>query len=263
MRRTSKEKLAATRGSRSTGPRNARCTGLLRERNFRLFLLGYTTSMNGTGVVPVALSFALLKDGRSAQDVGFVFAAQTIPLVVLLLIGGVAADRSRKGVMVSADLARCLSEAALAALFVASVPALYVVSGLASVLGIGQQRLPRIANNAGLGHWSIHELRHSCASLMFSMNVPLDAVSDQLGHASIGVTKGVYVHLLPGSRAKAAQAMEGLLFKDFVPNARSNQNPVARLSLARDNNEPLIRTSVGRLGLDPSTLRLKVSCSSR
>jgi hypothetical protein len=42
---------------------------LLRERNFRLFLVGYTTSMIGTGVVPVALSFALLKDGRSVQDV--------------------------------------------------------------------------------------------------------------------------------------------------------------------------------------------------
>ncbi len=102
---------------------------------------------------------------------------------------------------------------------------------------------------------------------MFSMNVPLDAVSDQLGHASIGVTKGVYVHLLPGSRAKAAKAMEELLFKDFVPAARPPQVPVARplarLSLANDNNKPLIRTSVGRLGLDPSTLRLKVSCSSR
>ena len=138
MKRTSKENLAATSNPRSTGPRNARSTGLLRERNFRLFLLGYTTSMIGTGVVPVALSFALLKDGRSAQDVGFVFAAQTVPLVVLLLIGGVAADRSRKVVMVSADLARCLSEAALAALFIASVPSLYVVTGLASVLGIGQ-----------------------------------------------------------------------------------------------------------------------------
>lgn len=138
MKRTSQESIGANGSSRSTGPRNARSTGMLRERNFRLFLLGYTTSMIGTGVVPVALSFALLKDGRSAQDVGFVFAAQTVPLVVLLLIGGVAADRSRKVVMVSADLARCLSEAALATLFIASVPSLDVVMGLASVLGIGQ-----------------------------------------------------------------------------------------------------------------------------
>jgi MFS family permease len=112
--------------------------GPLRERNFRIFLLGYSTSMIGTGVVPVALSFALLRDGRSVEDVGFAFAAQTVPLVVLLLIGGVAADRSRKVVMVSADLVRCLSEAILASLFIFSIPSLYVVMGLAAVLGVGQ-----------------------------------------------------------------------------------------------------------------------------
>ena len=127
--------------------------------------------------------------------------------------------------------------------------------------------VPLITEQAGLGHWSIHELRHSCASLMFSMDVPLEAVADQLGHASIGVTKGVYVHLLPGSRAKAAEAMEELLYKDFVPVTSPRPRPVAR-ELARhrranDNKEPLIRTSVGRPGLDPGTLGLKVPCSSR
>jgi len=59
--------------------------------------------------------------------------------------------------------------------------------------------MPRLTKKAGLGLWSIHESRQSCASLIISMNVPLEAVSDQLGHASIGVTKGVYLHLLPGS----------------------------------------------------------------
>lgn len=138
MHRVNNWSIRTKRTPSPMGRWKSRSTGLLRDRNFRLFLIGYTTSMIGTGVVPVALSFALLKDGRSAQDVGFVFAAQTVPLVVLLLIGGVAADRSRKVVMVSADLARCLSEAVLATLFIASVPSLYVVMGLASVLGIGQ-----------------------------------------------------------------------------------------------------------------------------
>jgi len=121
-----------------TSERGSTRVSLLRERNFRLFLVGYTTSMIGTGVVPVALSFALLKDGRSVNEVGYVFAAQTVPLVVLLLLGGVAADRSRKTVMISADLARCVSEAILATMFIVSTPSLYVVMGLASVLGIGQ-----------------------------------------------------------------------------------------------------------------------------
>ena len=46
---------------------------------------------------------------------------------------------------------------------------------------------------------------------MFSMDVPLEVVPDQLGHASINVTKGVCVRPLPDSRVKAAKAMGELL----------------------------------------------------
>ena len=133
------------------------------------------------------------------------------------------------------------------------------------------QGVPRITEKAGLGHWSIHELRHSCATLMFSMDVPLEALADQLGHASVGVTKGVYVHLLPGSRAKAAKEMEELLYKDFVPvtSPRPAARQMARHRLADDNKAPLIRDSVGRPDLDPGTLgfqhpdRLVVDLQSR
>lgn len=55
--------------------------------------------------------------------------------------------------------------------------------------------VPKIAIEAGLGHWSIHELRHSCASIMIAMDVPLEVIAEQLGHASIRVTKDVYGHL--------------------------------------------------------------------
>jgi integrase len=37
--------------------------------------------------------------------------------------------------------------------------------------------VPKLTERAGLGHWSIHELRHSCASFMFSMDAPLEAVA--------------------------------------------------------------------------------------
>ncbi len=125
----------------------------------------------------------------------------------------------------------------------------------------------KIAEKAGIGHWSIHELRHSCASLMFSTGVPLESVSDQLGHASTGITKSIYVHLLPGSGAKAAKAMENLLYANFAINESSDQDLVARHSarhsLATVSKSPLTREVVGRPGLDPGTLGLKVPCSSR
>ena len=71
------------------------------------------------------------------------------------------------------------------------------------------------------------------------------------------------MHLLPGSRAKAAKAMEELLYRDFVPVTSPRLRPVARQMarhrLANENKEPLISTSVGRPGLDPGTLGVKRS----
>jgi integrase len=88
----------------------------------------------------------------------------------------------------------------------------------------------KIAEKAEIGHWSIHELRHSCASLIISTGVPLESVSDQLGHVSIGITKSIYVHLLPGSGARAAKAMEDLLYADHGQIESSEQDSVARRS---------------------------------
>lgn len=113
--------------------------GVLAEREFRLFFTGYSTSLVGAAMVPVALTFAVLGHGRPAADVGYVLAAQTVPLVVLLLAGGVVADRfTRQTVMISADLARCLSELLLAALVITGSPPLWVFMVLAGVIGAGQ-----------------------------------------------------------------------------------------------------------------------------
>jgi integrase len=115
------------------------------------------------------------------------------------------------------------------------------------------KRVPKIAEEAGLGRWSIHELRHSCASLLFAADVPLEAVADQLGHASVHVTKDVYVHLLPGSRAKTSKAMEELLYKDYVelipPSSKVTETglagQLARPGLANERKIPLTRDLVG------------------
>lgn len=65
---------------------------------------------------------------------------------------------------------------------------------------------------AGLGHWGTHELRHSCASLLLARGVPLEVVSETLGHSSIRVTKDVYGHLMAPARAQAAEAMQQTLW---------------------------------------------------
>ena len=113
--------------------------GALAERDFRLFFTGYATSLVGAAMVPVALTFAVLQQGRSAEDVGYVLAAETVPLVILLLAGGVIADRlSRRAVMIGSDVIRCASELLLAVLLLTGSPALWVFMVLAGVIGAGQ-----------------------------------------------------------------------------------------------------------------------------
>src|SRR5919202_5914480 len=89
----------------------------LRERNFRRFFIGHATSLLGTGMVGVALSFAVLDLTGSVADLGLVLAAQTIPLVAFLLVGGAVADRlSRRAVMLVSDGARGITQGVLAGL---------------------------------------------------------------------------------------------------------------------------------------------------
>ena len=64
-----------------------------------------------------------------------------------------------------------------------------------------------ISRRAGLGHWHPHELRHSAASIMLAQGVPLEVVSEVLGHASIKMTKDVYGHLIGSQKREAADAM--------------------------------------------------------
>lgn len=113
--------------------------GVLSERNFRLFFIGYAASVIGSAMVPVALTFAVLARGGGAADVGYVLAAETVPLVALLLVGGVIADRfPRKAAMICADVVRFVSEGLLAALILTGGPPLWGVMVLAGVLGGGQ-----------------------------------------------------------------------------------------------------------------------------
>ena len=123
--------------SRSTGLTER--LGVLGERNFRLFFTGYATSLFGAAMVPVALTFAVLNQGYGATDVGYVLAAETVPLVGLLLIGGVVADRfPRRASMLGADLVRFGSEGLLAVLLLTGSPRLWMFMVLAGVLGAGQ-----------------------------------------------------------------------------------------------------------------------------
>ena len=93
--------------------------GALHEREFRMLFLGQAVSLLGDGMVGVALAFAVLDLTGSIGDLGLVFAARTIPMVVFLLVGGVFADRlPRRAVMLNADVARLITQGTIAVLLI-------------------------------------------------------------------------------------------------------------------------------------------------
>ena len=89
----------------------------LRERPFRLLFFGQTLSAVGDAIVPVALTFAVLKLG-TATDLGIVLGAGSATRVVFLLAGGVWADRlPRQLVMMGADVVRAVAQGLIALAF--------------------------------------------------------------------------------------------------------------------------------------------------
>ena len=72
------------------------------------------------------------------------------------------------------------------------------------------RKFKKISEQAGIKQIRIHDLRHSCASLLISKGVPITAVSKRLGHSSIEQTLNTYAHLLPSDEDKIKKALDGL-----------------------------------------------------
>jgi MFS family permease len=108
----------------------------LSEREFRLLFVGQSLSLVGDGMVNVALPFAVLDLTGSVTDVGFVFAAFTLPLVAFLLVGGVLADRFQpRGVLVASDLTRFASQGVVAVLLVSGHARIWELVVLQAIRG--------------------------------------------------------------------------------------------------------------------------------
>ncbi|MFD4560523.1 MFS transporter [Streptomyces sp. NPDC058469] len=84
---------------------------------FRLHFAARLLSWTGSAVAPIGLAFAVLKLGGGATGLGLVLAAGVVPQILLLLIGGVVADRwSRATVMVWTNVMSAVAEAVAAGL---------------------------------------------------------------------------------------------------------------------------------------------------
>ncbi|MFE9255264.1 MFS transporter [Streptomyces sp. NPDC006879] len=107
-----------------------------RSRRFRLFFTARSTSLLADGMLMVSLTTAVLGAGYGASGVGYALAAWMAPIALLVLFGGVLADRFTPQVMmVGADLVRMVAMLALAALLVGTEVRLWQVMALMALSG--------------------------------------------------------------------------------------------------------------------------------
>lgn len=102
--------------------------------------------------------------------------------------------------------------------------------GLVFTTAIGTPIEPRNINRsfdalcrrAGVRRLRLHDLRHTCASLLLAQGVPARVVMETLGHSQIAVTMNLYTHVLPSVQREAAERMNEALLTDVAVTVAVN-----------------------------------------
>lgn len=107
-----------------------------RDANVVRWLAAYTMSMVGDSVYYMALAWAAARSGSPTQA-GLVLAVGAVPRAVLMLGGGVLADRwGPRRVVIGGDAARCVVILAVAAVLALTAPGLWLLIAVALVFGV-------------------------------------------------------------------------------------------------------------------------------
>lgn len=64
---------------------------------------------------------------------------------------------------------------------------------------------------SGVKKIRIHDLRHSHASLLIEMNIPILLISERLGHENIETTLETYAHLYPNKHEDVAKKLSNII----------------------------------------------------
>jgi MFS family permease len=114
-------------------------SGVLANRDFRLLFVGRSVSLLGDGAFLVALAWEAYTISGVPTALALLGIAMTVPLIALLLFGGVISDRhSRRRVMLLADAMRAILLALLAALALAGTLALWQMMVIVALYGAAQ-----------------------------------------------------------------------------------------------------------------------------
>ncbi|MFD9791888.1 MFS transporter [Streptomyces sp. NPDC059070] len=106
-----------------------------RDGNVLRWLAAYTASLVGDSVYFVALGWSAQR-AAGPTEVGLVMAAGALPRALLMLFGGVVADRfDPRRIVLGSDALRCLLILSVAAALAVTAPALWILVSVALVFG--------------------------------------------------------------------------------------------------------------------------------
>jgi MFS family permease len=109
----------------------------LRERDFRIFWIGQLISVTGTWMQTVAQGWLVLTLTGSPFVLGVAAAARSIPVLILVVPAGIAADRfDRRKIVVTTSIVSTVASSVLAILTIAGTIDIGMVLIIAIVLGI-------------------------------------------------------------------------------------------------------------------------------
>lgn len=73
-------------------------------------------------------------------------------------------------------------------------------NGSPKAYGILTMALTRISDFTGIPRMTTHGLRHTCASMLLEFGVPIEEISEMLGHENINTTLDIYCTTIQGKQ---------------------------------------------------------------
>ena len=204
-----------------TSPSTGRL-GALAEPQFRLLWIGQTASAAGDALFPVAIAFAVLGIGGSAGDLGIVFAAFTVAHVVLVLAGGVWADRlPRQLVMVACDIVRGVGEVVLAVLLISGAAQIWHLAVGTAVIGAASAFF--LPASSGLVPQVVSAGRLQQANALMSLSRSATGIFGPPISGLLIVTAGIGVVFLVDAATFVVSAISLLLLRVPPTDARPSE----------------------------------------
>ena len=116
--------------------------------------------------------------------------------------------------------------------------------------------LNRILDAAGVHRRGPHQMRHTFASLLLQEGAPITYVSQQLGHRDAAITLRVYAHWLPSASTYTLVNRLDDAASDVTQASPATSREEVQRALSG------LESVVSRVGIEPTTRRLRVCCSA-